>query len=127
MGGTTTSKADINTEDDISDLDKQISVIYSNMAACQVRLKKVGRAVECAETALKRNKFNTKAKFRLVQGLIEEGSLIKAGSLLDELEKDKPDDAAFKNERAKIAAKEKEAEAKQRKELGGMFDRGKKN
>ncbi|KAJ1931466.1 hypothetical protein FBU59_006699, partial [Linderina macrospora] len=119
MGGTAQNEADIDSEDKVSDLDKQISLIYSNMAACQVRLHKADRAVECAESALKRNKFNEKAKFRLVQGLIEGGSLLKAMSLLDELEKGKPNDPAFKNERAKIAVKEKEAAAKQRKELGG--------
>ncbi|KAJ1966110.1 hypothetical protein GGI12_000314 [Dipsacomyces acuminosporus] len=112
-------------EEDISDIDKDVSVIYSNMAACQVRLRKTNRTIECANAALKKNPFNKKAKFRLVQGYIAEGSLEKAKKLLDELEKDAPNDPAFKQERQNIATKEKEAKSKQRKELAGMFDRKK--
>ncbi|KAJ1876990.1 hypothetical protein LPJ57_004188, partial [Coemansia sp. RSA 486] len=66
------------------------------------------------------------AKFRLVQGYVREGSVIKAAKLLDELEKDSPNDAAFAAERRNIVAKEAEAEKKQRKEFAGMFDRAKK-
>ncbi|KAI8326394.1 hypothetical protein GQ54DRAFT_72931 [Martensiomyces pterosporus] len=112
-------------EEDITDLDKEVSAIYSNMAACQVRLGKTARIIECANSALKRNPFNKKAKFRLVQGYIAEGTLEGAKKLLDELEKDSPEDPAFKAERRNIAAKEKEAAAKQRRELAGMFDRSK--
>ncbi|KAJ2381990.1 hypothetical protein GGI05_005799, partial [Coemansia sp. RSA 2603] len=100
-------------ESDVTELNKDLSVIQTNMAACHVRLNRPTRAVQCAEDALKSNPFNKKAKFRLVQGYIREGSLLKAGKLLDELEKDSPDDAAFAAERRNIAAKEAEAEKKQ--------------
>ncbi|KAJ2492736.1 hypothetical protein IWW37_001182 [Coemansia sp. RSA 2050] len=111
------------TEDDVSDLDKDLSVIQTNMAACHLNLERIERVVACAEAALKANPFNKKAKFRLVQGYVREGSISKAEKLLDELEKDSPRDASFVAERKLIAAKEKEAESKQRKEMGGMFDR----
>ncbi|KAJ1806437.1 hypothetical protein LPJ56_005128 [Coemansia sp. RSA 2599] len=114
-------------EEDVTELSKDLSVIQTNMAACHVRLGRAARAIDCAQEALKSNPFNKKAKFRLVQGYVREGSLIKAGKLLDELEKDSPNDAAFAAERRNIAAKEAEAEKKQRKELAGMFDRAKKS
>ncbi|KAJ2787624.1 hypothetical protein GGI15_000586 [Coemansia interrupta] len=110
-------------EGDITELNKDLSVIQANMAACHVRLNRYTRAVQCAQDALKSNPFNKKAKFRLVQGYIREGSLLKAGKLLDELEKDSPNDAAFAAERRNIVTKEAEAEKKQRRELAGMFDR----
>ncbi|KAJ2871192.1 hypothetical protein GGH93_005016 [Coemansia aciculifera] len=111
------------TEEDVSDLDKDISIIQTNMAACHLRLDRIDRVVACADAALKANPFNKKAKFRLVQGYIREGSIPKAEKLLDELEKDSPRDAAFAAERKLIASKEKEAESKQRSEMRGMFDR----
>ncbi|KAJ2336199.1 hypothetical protein GGI00_000971 [Coemansia sp. RSA 2681] len=115
------------TEEDVSELDKDLSVIQANMAACHLRMERIERVVACADAALKANPFNKKAKFRLAQGYVREGSIPKAEKLLDELEKDAPRDAAFAAERKLIAAKEKEAESKQRKELGGMFDRASKS
>ncbi|KAJ1864354.1 hypothetical protein LPJ78_003446 [Coemansia sp. RSA 989] len=113
-------------ESDITELEKEISTINANMALCQLRLERFDRIVRCANEALKVNPFNKKAKFRLAQGLIREGSIIKAAKLLDELEKDSPNDPAFAAERRQIDLKEKQAEIKQRKEFAGMFDRGKK-
>lgn len=110
-------------EEDVSDMDKDLAVILTNMAACQLRLNRVDRVVSCASDALEANPFNTKAKFRLAQGHIREGALIKAEKLLDELEKQSPGDAAFAAERRNIEVKEKETEGKQRKEFSGMFDR----
>ncbi|KAJ2880294.1 hypothetical protein IWW38_005974 [Coemansia aciculifera] len=114
------------TEEDVSELDKDLSVIQANMAACHLRTERFDRVVACAEAALKANPFNKKAKFRLAQGYVREGAIPKAEKLLDELEKDAPRDASFAAERKLIKEKEKEAEAKQRKELGGMFDRSNK-
>ncbi|KAJ2079848.1 hypothetical protein H4R24_003505 [Coemansia sp. RSA 988] len=111
-------------EEDLTEHDKEISNLYSNMALCQMRLGKYDRVVNNANQALKSNPFNKKAKFKLAQGLIREGSVIKAAKILDELEKDNPNDPAFAAERRNIAVKDKEAEAKQRKDLGGMFSRG---
>ncbi|KAI9472636.1 hypothetical protein BX667DRAFT_500202 [Coemansia mojavensis] len=113
-------------ESDITELEKEISTINANMALCQLRLERFDRIVRCANEALKVNPFNKKAKFRLAQGLIREGSIIKAAKLLDELEKDSPNDPAFAAERRQIDLKEKQAEIKQRKEFAGMFDRAKK-
>ncbi|KAJ2687676.1 hypothetical protein IWW39_002752 [Coemansia spiralis] len=111
------------TEEDVSDLDKDLSVIQTNMAACHLNLERIDRVVACADAALKANPFNKKAKFRLVQGYVRNREIPKAEKLLDELEKDSPRDASFVAERRLIAAKEKEAEKKQLKEMGGMFDR----
>ncbi|KAJ1884505.1 hypothetical protein IW146_004858 [Coemansia sp. RSA 922] len=111
------------TEEDVSDLDKDLSIIQTNMAACHLRLDRIDRVVACADAAHKANPFNKKAKFKLAQGYIRQGWIPKAEKLLDELEKDSPRDAAFAVERRLIASKEKEAEAKQRSEMRGMFDR----
>ncbi|KAJ2853176.1 hypothetical protein FB639_006585, partial [Coemansia asiatica] len=81
-------------EEEVTEPSKDLSVIQTNMAACHVRLNRPTRAIECAQEALKANPFNKKAKFRLVQGYVREGSLIKAAKLLDELEKDLPKDTA---------------------------------
>ncbi|KAJ2849244.1 hypothetical protein IWW36_002775 [Coemansia brasiliensis] len=113
-------------ESDITELEKEISTINANMALCQLRLERFDRIARCANEALKANPFNKKAKFRLAQGLIREGSVIKAAKLLDELEKDSPNDPAFAAERRQIDIREKQAESKQRKEFAGMFDRAKK-
>ncbi|KAJ2817920.1 hypothetical protein GGI24_005257 [Coemansia furcata] len=115
------------TEEDVSDLDRDLSVIQTNMAACHLNLDRIPRVVACAEAALQANPFNKKAKFRLVQGYIREGSIPKAEKLLDELEKDSPRDSSFVAERKLIATKEKEAETKQRSEMRGMFDRANNN
>ncbi|KAJ2233606.1 hypothetical protein H4R99_003223 [Coemansia sp. RSA 1722] len=126
MSMTVPNDPDSMQEKDVTELNKDLSVIQTNMAACHVRLGRPARAIACAEDALKANPFNKKAKFRLVQGYVREGSVIKAAKLLDELEKDSPNDAAFAAERRNIVAKDAEADKKQRKELAGMFDRAKK-
>ncbi|KAJ2725809.1 hypothetical protein GGI07_001016 [Coemansia sp. Benny D115] len=113
-------------EEDVSELDKDISAIHANMAACHMRLNKIDRVISCANQAINANPFNQKAKFRLAQGYVREGSLEKAGKLLDELEKLSPNDPAFAAERRNIEIKDKEADKKQRKMLAGMFDRANK-
>ncbi|KAJ1892693.1 hypothetical protein LPJ66_006190 [Kickxella alabastrina] len=112
-------------ESGVTSLDKDLSVINSNMAACHLRLERIPRVIECAQAALKANPFNTKAKFRLAQGYVREGSLEKARKILDELEKNAPMDRAFANERKHIVEMEKKADQKQRETLAGMFDRAK--
>ncbi|KAJ2614544.1 hypothetical protein H4S08_001661 [Coemansia sp. RSA 1365] len=111
-------------EEDVTEHNKELSNIYSNMAMCQMRLGKYDRVISNANQALKSNPFNKKAKFKLAQGLIREGSVIKATNILDELQKDNPNDPAFAAERRNIALKDKESDAKQRKDLAGMFSRG---
>ncbi|KAI9503609.1 hypothetical protein GGI25_004869 [Coemansia spiralis] len=113
------------TEDEVTEQDKELSAISSNIAACHMRLQRYDRVVFCANEALKTNPFNKKAKFRLAQGYVREGALGKASKLLDELEKDSPNDQGFAAERRNIELKEKQAEEKQRKEFAGMFDRSK--
>ncbi|KAJ2769673.1 hypothetical protein IWQ57_003005 [Coemansia nantahalensis] len=110
-------------EEDVTEHEKTLSSILSNMAVCHLRLGKHESTIRCANDALKQNPFNHKAKFRLAQGLIRDGATVKAGKILDELEKILPSDAAFAAERRNIEAMEKKADAKQRKEFAGMFDR----
>ncbi|KAJ2157265.1 hypothetical protein GGF46_004633 [Coemansia sp. RSA 552] len=112
-------------EEDITDLERDLSIINSNMAMCQMRLERYDRITRCANEALKFNPFNKKAKFKLAQGLVREGSILKAAKILDELAVDMPGDAAIAAERRNIQALERSAEAKQRKEFSGMFDRSK--
>ncbi|KAJ2780686.1 hypothetical protein H4R18_003327 [Coemansia javaensis] len=114
-------------EEDITEGQKLMSTIYSNMALCHMRLGRPARVTYWAKQALAVNPFNAKAKFRLVQGLVREGATIKAAALLDELEKAGPEDPAFAAERRNIEAMDRKADAKQRKELAGMFDRANKD
>ncbi|KAJ1668590.1 hypothetical protein IW140_002658 [Coemansia sp. RSA 1813] len=113
-------------EEDVTEQEKELSAISSNMAACHMRLQRYDRVVTYSEQALKHNPFNIKAKFRLAQSHVREGALEKATKVLDELEKQSPGDAGIAAERRNILVKEKQAEDKQRKEFGGMFDRAKK-
>ncbi|KAJ2709939.1 hypothetical protein H4R19_003995 [Coemansia spiralis] len=114
-------------EEDVTEHEKILSNIHSNMALCHLRLGKHERTIHCANEALKQNPFNHKAKFRLAQGMIRNGATTKAGVILDELEKVVPTDTAFAAERRNIEAMDKKAEAKQRKEFAGMFDRAAKD
>ncbi|KAJ2555544.1 hypothetical protein EV175_002241 [Coemansia sp. RSA 1933] len=113
-------------EEDVTENDRELSALSSNMAACHMRLQRYDRVVTYSQQALKSNPFNVKAKFRLAQSHVRVGALEKAAGILDELEKDMPGDAGIAAERRNIMLKEKQAEDKQRKEFGGMFDRAHK-
>ncbi|SNX84521.1 uncharacterized protein MEPE_03230 [Melanopsichium pennsylvanicum] len=63
--------------------EKELSLVYSNMAACYLKLKKFDRAVECSEKALKSDSKNVKAKFRKAQALRQAGDMYKAKSFLE--------------------------------------------
>ncbi|KAJ1800297.1 hypothetical protein LPJ59_001197 [Coemansia sp. RSA 2399] len=125
MSVATPKDPDAIKEEDVTEHDKELSAISSNMAACHMRLQRYDRVVTYSTQALKSNPFNIKAKFRLAQCHVREGALEKATKLLDELEKQSPGDAGIAAERRNIVAKDKQADDKMRKEFGGMFDRAK--
>ncbi|KAJ2494765.1 hypothetical protein GGI11_008711 [Coemansia sp. RSA 2049] len=114
-------------EEDVTEQDKELSAIYSNMAACHMRLQRYDRVVKCSEQALKSNAYNKKAKFRLAQGHVRTGALEKATKILDELAEQSPDDEGIAAERRNMKVVERQAEEKQRKQFAGMFDRAKKS
>ncbi|CAG8487288.1 6478_t:CDS:2 [Acaulospora colombiana] len=105
---------------------KTTSVIYSNMAACLIKNGKWSKAIEYSDKALKNDPENTKALYRRVQALIKDGNTTKAREDLKKLKEKNPDDAAVKREWQNLLEKEKEQDRKQRKELGGMFNRARK-
>ncbi|KAG0234775.1 hypothetical protein BGW42_006238 [Actinomortierella wolfii] len=99
----------------------QLAVVYANMAACHLKNQNWKRAIETATTALKHDETNTKAKFRRAQAKIQEGNLSSAQQDLASLDQK---DAAVRAELLKIKQKEKEADQKQRKQMGGFLSRG---
>ncbi|KAF9168113.1 hypothetical protein DFQ27_003847 [Actinomortierella ambigua] len=109
------------TDEQKKQIKTQLAIVYANMAACHLKNQNWKRAIETATTALKHDETNTKAKFRRAQAKIQEGNLTSA---LQDLEALDQKDAAVKAELQKIKQKEKEAEQKQRKQMGGFLSRG---
>ncbi|CAG8604636.1 1841_t:CDS:2 [Paraglomus brasilianum] len=91
------------------EIQKVISVLYSNMAGTL--------------PALKNDADNTKALFRRAQAYIQEGNVVGARQDLDKLSKNNPDDPGIKREYYKLRQKEKEQDRKQAKDLKGLFAR----
>ncbi|CAG8645104.1 6867_t:CDS:2 [Ambispora leptoticha] len=103
---------------------KTQALIHSNLAACHIKGNKPSRAIECANKALKLDPDNEKARFRRAQAYISEGNIDAAAADLKKLSN--PDDPMVKREWQRLKIKDKEMEAKQRKDLKGMFERMKK-
>ncbi|ORX43866.1 TPR-like protein [Hesseltinella vesiculosa] len=91
-----------NQKDEFSDLsNKQLLMIYNNMAAVHVKQENWKRAKDCARDALKLDGSNLKAKFRLAQGYLRTNDLSEAKTLLDEVLAADPNDAMVKQELAR--------------------------
>ncbi|CAG8450418.1 781_t:CDS:2 [Ambispora gerdemannii] len=103
---------------------KTQAFIHSNMAACHIKRNNSSRAIECANKALKLDPDNEKARFRRAQAYITDGNTDGAEADLKKLSN--PDDPMIKREWQRLKLKNKEMDAKQRKDLRGMFDRLKK-
>ncbi|CAI2163159.1 3526_t:CDS:2 [Funneliformis geosporum] len=108
------------------DILKTTSVVYSNMSACCIKLENWTKALNYANMALKNDPENTKALFRRAQAYINEGNTTRAREDLEKLTEKNPEDAAIKREWYNLKKKDREQDEKQRKELKGMFDRGRK-
>ncbi|KAL7417274.1 hypothetical protein BDY24DRAFT_164823 [Mrakia frigida] len=111
---------DAESKQKMSEVDLEISLIYSNMAAVHLKNSKWIRAVQCCDEALKKNKDNKKASFRKATALNAQGEVIKAKNLLDELDKDDP---SVKQLQRQIAMEDKARSAKSDKDFRGMFDK----
>ncbi|KAJ1026692.1 hypothetical protein NDA16_002290 [Ustilago loliicola] len=64
--------------------EKQLSAVYSNMAACYLKQNNFPRAIETAEKSLKCDSKNLKAKYRKAQALRLGGDVYKAKSYLQD-------------------------------------------
>ncbi|KAG9291038.1 hypothetical protein G9A89_012910 [Geosiphon pyriformis] len=105
------------------DIIKTVALVYSNMAACQIKLNKSTRAIECANQALKNDPTNEKALFRRAQAYINEGNVDGAEADLKKLSEKNPDDPGIKREWQRLKLKDKQQEKKQRQDLKGIFER----
>ncbi|RUS23460.1 hypothetical protein BC937DRAFT_86145 [Endogone sp. FLAS-F59071] len=106
---------------------KQIlGVCYSNLAACLLKENKFTRVIDYCNKALAIDADNKKARFRRAQAYMGDNNIDKARLDLDILAKSDPNDAAVKRELKRLQQKDKEADAKQRKEFAGLFERLKK-
>lgn len=63
--------------------EKELSRVYSNMAACYLKQCKYGRAIAVAEKALKCDSHNDKASFRKASALRLSGDVYKAKAYLE--------------------------------------------
>lgn len=64
--------------------EKELSLVYSNMAACYLKQKNYKRAVEAAEKSLKCDSSNVKAKYRKAQAMRLAGDVYAAQKFLGE-------------------------------------------
>ncbi|KAF9438117.1 hypothetical protein BGZ76_009648 [Entomortierella beljakovae] len=98
-----------------------LAIIYSNMGACHLKNGNTRRAIEVCNSALKNDPDNVKAKFRRGQAKAADGNIAGAEADFLSLGESVP---GVKAELAKLKAKSKVADAKQRKEMGGFLSRG---
>jgi tetratricopeptide (TPR) repeat protein len=98
-----------------------LSTLYSNLAACHVKLQRWDRAIVACNEALKHDNGNIKAKFRLSQAYLSSGDVDRAQTLLDELQKEQPNDAAVRNAMVQLKQKKKAQDDKQASELRGFL------
>ncbi|KAJ3192802.1 Tetratricopeptide repeat protein 9A [Irineochytrium annulatum] len=108
------------------DIKETILTCNSNMAACHMKKENWEKAIACCAKVLDKNPDNAKALFRRGKSNLELGNLDKAEADLKKACKLQPNDTGIRAELARIAEKHKALDEKQKKELFGMFDKGKK-
>ncbi|KAG0221010.1 hypothetical protein B0O80DRAFT_483406 [Mortierella sp. GBAus27b] len=109
------------TEAQKAEINTQLGVIYSNMGACHLKKGNFKRAIDVCNSALKYDPNNTKAKFRRGQAKLGEGNLAGAEADFLSLGENVP---GVKAELQKLKSRTKEAESKQRRDMGGFLSRG---
>ncbi|KAF9901304.1 hypothetical protein EC991_006286 [Linnemannia zychae] len=114
-------QAGMATDDQKSVIKTNLAVVYSNMGACHLKNNNYKRAIEVCDTALKHDPTNVKAKFRRAQAKLAEGNLAGAEADLNALGEKVP---GVKAELDKLKKRNKDAEDKQRKSMGGFLSRG---
>ncbi|KAF8606564.1 TPR-like protein [Ceratobasidium sp. AG-I] len=106
-----------------TEADELLEKIWTNMAACHLKGQNYKRVIELADKALKKNENNTKAKYRKAKALAAQGYTEKAITMIEELLKKEPDDAAMKKDLAEIQATQKAVEKKGMSKFKGMYNR----
>ncbi|KAL5526463.1 EST2 [Sanghuangporus sanghuang] len=106
-----------------SQLDEELGKVYSNMAACHLRLNNYQRTIETADQALALNKDNYKALFRKAKALGEQGFFEKAEPMFNELLQKNPVEApTIKAELEALRIKDKERERRATNKLRGFLN-----
>ncbi|KAF9922922.1 hypothetical protein FBU30_006959 [Linnemannia zychae] len=109
------------TDDQKNVIKTNLAVVYANMGACHLKNNNYKRAIEVCDTALKHDPNNVKAKFRRAQAKLAEGNLAGAEADLIALGEKVP---GVKAELEKLKKKNRDADEKQRKAMGGFLSRG---
>ncbi|KAA1467621.1 TPR-like protein [Dentipellis sp. KUC8613] len=111
-------------EKEKTEVDEMIEKIYANMSACHIKQENWKRAQETAEKALAKNPDNFKALFRKGKALGEQGYFERAESILEEVARKNPADAAGVNaELSRLRAIDKERERVHNQKLKGWLNR----
>ncbi|KAK4055285.1 hypothetical protein OIV83_000568 [Microbotryomycetes sp. JL201] len=101
-----------------------IKLTYLNSAVIHIKKKNWRRALECAQTVLKTDEKNPKAKFREAQARIGLGEINKGKQMLQELYK-VTGDGAVAAALKELEESEKASAAKSNANWKGMFSKGK--
>ncbi|KAK9767744.1 hypothetical protein K7432_002219 [Basidiobolus ranarum] len=122
LPGFTTGQKPLGEEEKI-EVQKTLSVCYSNMAACHIKNQRWERASMYAEKALTADPKNVKARFRRAQSFLNQGNLDRAEEDLKQLLAESPKDPLVRREYEILKQKHKEQDDRQRKDFAGMFDK----
>ncbi|RKP25051.1 hypothetical protein SYNPS1DRAFT_29203 [Syncephalis pseudoplumigaleata] len=113
------------TKDEVESINKLLSSIYGNIAACHLKDASWPQVIKYSSKALKQNEDNFKARIRRVNAYLSTGALEKAADDLAILLDKQPKDADVQRLRLQWRQLDAEASARQRDEFAGMFDRNK--
>ncbi|ORZ21548.1 hypothetical protein BCR42DRAFT_407790 [Absidia repens] len=93
---------------------KQLALIFNNMAAVNIKQKNWKRAMENAKKSLELSPDSIKAKFRLAQSYLHQNELDKAEPLLNEVLASNPDDVLVRQEIVNFKEKAKSLDSKEK-------------
>ena len=102
--------------------DEILHTTYLNMAACHIALGQFDKAIDKSCKSLEIRE-NHKAYYRRAVGYLNTGDLDRAKADLDTANALSPNDPAVLREYANYNNKLKQANQKQKKAFGGMFDK----
>ncbi|KAI9596492.1 hypothetical protein BDF19DRAFT_15133 [Syncephalis fuscata] len=114
------------TEAQATDIDGLLASIYSNISACHLKDSNWDQVIKYSSKSLEKDATNFKARIRRVNAQLSIGGLEKAAEDLVILLDKQPKDPDVQRLRLKLRQLESEADARQRSEFAGMFDRDNK-
>jgi peptidylprolyl isomerase len=117
-----TSDYDFTDEEKKQAKDHKIA-IWNNLAMCQEKMQKPGLVLSACNEVLKLDPDNMKALYRRGVASIKSGDLDVAQKDLQRALSKTPDNVAVKKALASLKKKQAALDAKDRKTLGGMFDK----